>query len=135
MSSHSEFPRIVLINDCVERKDIKIRMHTHIQSYNGTFLDGMGIREVKSIIKSLCSQTAYLMVRYVHPIKNIKVTPIYKPEAPRLDPLIEELPLPLYILGDYLPCKKLFDLLKEGSILIWVANSGCTSLYYNILSI
>lgn len=117
MSPDSEFPRIVLINDHVEFKDVKVMlgMHTHIQSYNDTFLDGMDIKEVISIFKSVRSPIAYLMVRYVHPIKQRMVTPIYKPEAPRLDPLCgEELPIPLYILGDYLLCEKLFDLLKEG---------------------
>ena len=125
MSPDSEFPRIVLLNDCVEDVRAMLGIYTHIQSYNGIFLDGMDINEVTSIFQSMRSPIAYLMIRYLCPIQGATpaqqrmVTPIYKPEAPRLDPTSgEELPIPLYILGDnYRLCKMLFDLLKEGEFL------------------
>ena len=124
MSPDSEFPRIVLIksfsNDCDKDVKAKLGKYTHIQSYNGVFLDGMDIKDVTAIFQSMRSPVAYLTVRYIHPIQSATptqrrtVTPICKPEAPRLDSLKEELPIPLYILGDiYSLSKKLFDLLKE----------------------
>ena len=125
MSPDSEFPRIVLIksfgNECVEDVRLKLGRYTHIQSYNGIFLDGMDIKDVTAIFQSMRSPIAYLTVRYIHPSQSATptrhrtITPICKPEAPRLDPLMgEELPIPLYILGDiHSHCKKLFELLKE----------------------
>ena len=125
MSPDSEFPRIVLIksfgSECIEDVKTKLGRYTHIQSYNGVFLDGMDIKDVTAIFQSMRSPTAQLTVRYIHPIQSATpsrhrtVTPICKPEAPRLDPLMgEELPTPLYILGDiHTHCKKLFELLKE----------------------
>jgi hypothetical protein len=125
MSPDSEFPRIVLIksfgNECVDDVKSKLGRYTHIQSYNGVFLDGMDIKDVTAIFQSMRSPIAYLTVRYIHPIQRATptphrtVTPFYKPEAPRLDPVAgEELPIPLYILGDiHSHCKKLFELLKE----------------------
>ena len=125
MSPESEFPRIVLIksfsNECIEEVRLKLGQYTHIQSYNGVFLDGMDINDVTAIFQSMRSPIAYLTIRYIHPSQSATptrhraVTPICRPEAPRLDPLVgEELPIPLYILGDiHSHCKKLFELLKE----------------------
>lgn len=127
MSPDSEFPRIVLIksfgSECAEDVKMKLGKYTHIQSYNGVFLDGMDIKDVTNIFQSMRSPMAYLTVRYIHPVKSatpaqdptVRTTPtLSKPAAPRLDPLREELPIPLYILGDiHSHCKKLFDLLKE----------------------
>ena len=125
MSPDSEFPRIVLIksfgSDCIEDVKSKLGRYTHIQSYNGVFLDGMDIKDVTAIFQSMRSSIAYLTVRYTHPSQSAKLsqqrakTPICKPKAPRLDPSMgEELPIPLYILGDiHSYSKKLFELLKE----------------------
>ena len=126
MSPDSEFPRIVLIksfgSECVKDIKSKLGRYTHIQSCNGVFLDGMDIRDITAIFQSMRSLTTVsLMVRYMHSSQSATttqrktVTPIRKPEAPRLDPLMgEELPIPLYILGDiHSHCKKLFELLKE----------------------
>ena len=125
MSPDSEFPRIVLIksfsNECVDDVKNKLGKYTHIQSYNGVFLDGMDIKAVTSIFQSMTSPIAYLTVRYIHPIQSAtpphergQSTPICKPTAPRLDTRREELPIPLYILGDiYSHNKKLFDLLSN----------------------
>ena len=121
MSPDSEFPRIVLIksfsNDCDKDVKAKLGIYTHIQSYNGIFLDGMDIKDVAAIFQSMRSPVHYLMVRYIDRIQSATPTQrrrITKPEAPRLDPSREELPIPLYILGDiYSLSKKLFDLLKE----------------------
>lgn len=125
MSPDSEFPRIVLIksfgSECVDDIKLKLGRYTHIQSYNGVFLDGMDIKDVTATFQSMRSPVAYLTVRYIHPIQRATpnhprtITPIFKPEAPRLDPHMgEELPIPLYILGDiHSHCKKLFELLKE----------------------
>ncbi len=124
MSPDSEFPRIVLIksfgSECVEEVKSKLGRYTHIQSYNGVFLDGMDIKDVTAIFQSMRSPTAQLTVRYIHPIQNAtpsqqRTITICKPEAPRLDPQMgEELPIPLYILGDiHTHCKKVFELLKE----------------------
>ena len=125
MSPDSEFPRIVLIksfgSDCIEDVKSKLGRYTHIQSYNGVFLDGMDIKDVTAIFQSMRSPIAYLTVRYIHPSQSATLsqqrtkTPICKPEAPRLYPQMgEELPIPLYILGDiHSYNKKLFELLKE----------------------
>ena len=128
MSPDSEFPRIVLIksfgSDCIEDVKSKLGRYTHIQSYNGVFLDGMDIKDVTAIFQSMRSPIAYLTVRYIHPSQSAMLsqqrtkTPICKPEAPRLDPLMgEELPIPLYILGDiHSYSEKLFELLKEETL-------------------
>lgn len=130
MSPDSEFRRIVLIKSISDKNhNIKIFKqkglveHTHIQSYNGIFLDGMDISEATRIFHSQQrSPVAHLMIRYIHPLSSTQIPAQQpdspsKPKAPTLNPLSEEcLPIPLYILGDnYLCCKKLFDLLKEGS--------------------
>ena len=128
MSPDSEFPRIVLVKSIIDKshnvkvfKQKGLVRHTHIQSYNGIFLDGMNITEANRIFRSQQnSPVAHLMIRYIHPVSSHisaqqRNSPS-KPKAPRLDPLSGEcLPIPLYILGDNYPlCKKLFDLLKEG---------------------
>ena len=128
MSPDSEFSQIILIksfnSECAEDVKSRLGKDTHIQSYNGVFLDGMDIKDVTAIFQSMRSPIVYLTVRYFHPSQSAMPrqqranTPICKPEAPQLDPLRgEELPIPLYILGDiHSHCKKLFELLKEEAV-------------------
>lgn len=133
MSPVSEFHQVMIIDSIKGKchKDVREKLsQSHIQSYNGVFLDGMDINEVNQVIQSLQqSPIAFLMVRYIHPTKyGIPPRPQVKlkPEAPRHDPHKESLPVPVYILGDnYSLCKKVFEVLKQGLSQLYNQSVSC----------
>ena len=101
----------------------RVGRYTHIQSVDGTFLDGMAIEMVTNVFQNLRHPLSQLVVRYIHPIKpdagllnalpNRSSTHIPRRRASRTNG-DSHLLTPLFILGEHWQLQRaLFDLLSS----------------------